>query len=49
MAEKKKPVAEPKPSDRDEPVKIDLDPEVALKALAEAGPHPESKGGDDCE
>jgi hypothetical protein len=29
-----------KPPKRDEPVKIDLDPEEALKALLATGPHP---------
>ncbi len=28
----------PRPSERDEPVKIDLDPEVALKALVKVEP-----------
>lgn len=39
MAEKTKPkVGEPGPSERDEPVKIDLDPEVALRALLKVQP-----------
>ncbi len=29
---------DPKPHDRDEPVKIDLDPEVALRALSKVDP-----------
>jgi hypothetical protein len=31
----------PTDSERDEPVKIDLDPELALRALIKTGPHPE--------
>ncbi len=30
---------EPQPSERDKPVKIDLDPEVALRALLEVDPN----------
>lgn len=37
MREKQKPTD----PDRDEPVKIELDPEEALKALLKTGPHPE--------
>jgi hypothetical protein len=37
MAEDKK----PKARDMDEPVKIDLDPEVALRALLKVEPEPE--------
>ena len=32
---------EPEPAERDEPVKIDLDPEVALRALLKVDPDSE--------
>jgi hypothetical protein len=32
---------EPTPDERDEPLKIDLDPEAALKGLLEVDPHAE--------
>lgn len=38
--------AEPKTSERDESVKIDLDPEVALRALLKTAPGPESDQAD---
>jgi hypothetical protein len=42
MAEKTKPkVGEPASSERDEPIKIDLDPEVALRALLKVDPDSE--------
>jgi len=31
---------EPKPSERDEPLKIDLDPEAAVKGLLKVEPEP---------
>jgi hypothetical protein len=31
----------PTPAERDERVKIDLDPDEAIAAILEAGPHPE--------
>jgi hypothetical protein len=42
MAEKPDPKAGEKPesSERDEPIKIDLDPEVALKGFVEVGTQP---------
>ncbi len=39
MSEPKKPTDAER--DMDEPVKIDLDPEQALRSLMETGPHPE--------
>jgi hypothetical protein len=42
MAEKTKPkVGEPEPSERDESIRIDLDPEVALRALLQVDPDSE--------
>lgn len=37
----------PTPAERDEPVKIDLDPDTALKAIMETGPHRENEPVDE--
>ena len=36
---------EPEPAERDEPVKIDLDPEVALRALLKVDPDSRARQG----
>ena len=36
----------PKPGERDEPVKIDLDTEVAVRALLQVGPDSDDAAGD---
>ncbi len=33
----------PTPAERDERVKINLDPDEAIKAILETGPHPEDR------
>jgi hypothetical protein len=43
MAEKTKPKNDTPDPERDDPVKIDLDPEVALKALLKVEPRPVEK------